>query len=83
MKTKALVAASLPDSWNDAQRWTLRVFLVLTGTLAIWASAKIQVPFYPVPMTLQTLAIVLIGCEKPNGSASLINDLMQQRGRPI
>jgi biotin transport system substrate-specific component len=33
---------------------------VIAGSLILWASAKIQVPFYPVPMTLQTLAIMLI-----------------------
>ena len=30
------------------------VGLALLGTLLLWASAKVQVPFYPVPMTLQT-----------------------------
>ena len=34
--------------------------LVLLGTLLLTISAKVQVPFYPVPMTLQTLAILLI-----------------------
>ncbi len=34
---------------------------VVVGSLILWAAAKIQVPFYPVPMTLTTLAIVLIG----------------------
>lgn len=35
--------------------------LVVGGTLLLWASAKVQVPFWPVPATLQTLAVVLIG----------------------
>jgi biotin transport system substrate-specific component len=34
--------------------------LAIVGSLAIWASAKIQVPFYPVPMTMQTLVILFI-----------------------
>jgi biotin transport system substrate-specific component len=34
---------------------------VVVGSLILWAAAKIQVPFYPVPMTLTTLAIMLIG----------------------
>jgi biotin transport system substrate-specific component len=34
---------------------------VVAGSLLLWAAAKIQVPFYPVPMTLTTLAIMLIG----------------------
>jgi len=36
------------------------VVLVLAGTALIAIAAKIKVPFYPVPMTLQTLAIMLI-----------------------
>ncbi len=35
--------------------------LVLTGTLLLTLSAKVQVPFWPVPMTLQTAALFLIG----------------------
>lgn len=34
--------------------------LAIGGTLLLAASAKIQVPFYPVPMTLQTLAVLAI-----------------------
>lgn len=35
--------------------------LAFAGTLVLWASAKVQVPFWPVPATLQTVAVVLIG----------------------
>ena len=42
-------------------RLTRSVVLVLLGTLLVTAAAKIQVPFYPVPMTMQTLAVLLIG----------------------
>ncbi len=35
--------------------------LALGGSLLLWASAKVQVPFWPVPMTLQTAAVFLIG----------------------
>ncbi len=35
--------------------------LAVGGTLAIWAAAKIQVPFYPVPQTLQTMVILALG----------------------
>ncbi|MES2543191.1 MAG: biotin transporter BioY [Pseudomonadota bacterium] len=34
--------------------------LVLAGTAVIAASARIQVPMWPVPMTLQTLAVLVI-----------------------
>lgn len=35
--------------------------LAILGSLALLASAKIQVPFYPVPMTMQTFMVLLIG----------------------
>lgn len=35
--------------------------LVLAGTVALAISAKVQVPFYPVPMTMQTLVVLVIG----------------------
>lgn len=35
--------------------------LALAGTVLLTLSAKAQVPFYPVPMTLQSLAVLLIG----------------------
>ncbi len=34
--------------------------LVLTGSLLLWASAKVHVPFWPVPMTLQTGVVLLL-----------------------
>src|SRR5437773_2482585 len=36
------------------------VLLVLAGTALLAISAKVKVPFYPVPMTLQTLVVMLI-----------------------
>ena len=38
-----------------------KISLVLFGTLLLTISAKIKVPFYPVPMTMQTFVVVLIG----------------------
>ncbi len=35
--------------------------LALGGSLLLVVSAKAQVPFYPVPMTLQTLVVLLLG----------------------
>jgi biotin transport system substrate-specific component len=35
--------------------------LAVLGTLVLAVSAKVQVPFYPVPMTLQTLAVLTLG----------------------
>jgi len=38
-----------------------KIAIVLVGTLLLTISAKIKVPFYPVPMTMQTFVVVLIG----------------------
>lgn len=39
---------------------TLQALLVLGGSLFIALAAQISVPMYPVPMTLQTLAILIV-----------------------
>ena len=45
-----------------AGRGALRaVLLAAFGSLLLWASAKVQVPFYPVPMTFQGAVVLLIG----------------------
>ena len=36
------------------------IFLVLFGTLLLTVSSKIQVPFWPVPMTMQTFVVLII-----------------------
>lgn len=35
--------------------------LAVLGTVLLWASAKYQVPFYPVPMTMQPFVVFAIG----------------------
>ncbi len=37
------------------------VFLALMGSVVLAISSKIKIPFYPVPMTMQTLAVLIIG----------------------
>jgi biotin transport system substrate-specific component len=37
------------------------VFIALIGTILLAASSKIKIPFYPVPMTMQTLVILFLG----------------------
>ena len=38
-----------------------KIIIVIFATLLLTISAKIKVPFYPVPMTMQTFVVVLIG----------------------
>jgi biotin transport system substrate-specific component len=37
------------------------VLLAIVGTGLLWLSAKIQVPFWPVPMTMQTFVVLVLG----------------------
>tara|TARA_B100000963_G_C22344914_1_gene544638 strand:+ start:79 stop:630 length:552 start_codon:yes stop_codon:yes gene_type:complete len=37
------------------------VFLALIGSVILALSSKIKIPFYPVPMTMQTLVVLIIG----------------------
>ena len=37
------------------------VFIALIGSIALAVSSKIKIPFYPVPMTMQTLVVLIIG----------------------
>lgn len=42
------------DAWRN-------ITLALAGTLLLTLSAKVQIPFYPVPMTMTTLVVLMIG----------------------
>lgn len=37
------------------------VLLAIMGSFALWISAKINVPYYPVPATMQTFVVMIIG----------------------
>ena len=37
------------------------LLIILLGSLALTVSAKIKIPFYPVPMTMQTFMVMFIG----------------------
>ncbi len=56
--SRALATAVWPDRINRTLR---AVILIVAGTAILALSAKVKVPFWPVPMTLQTLAVLLIG----------------------
>lgn len=53
-----IIARALPASASPALRYGIPL---LAGVALLTASAKLQIPFWPVPMTLQTLAVLLIG----------------------
>ena len=40
----------------------LKMFVIIfVGTIALTVSAKIKIPFYPVPMTMQTFVVLFLG----------------------
>ena len=46
---------------NSIQK-TLKTFvLIFLGTIALTISAKLKIPFYPVPMTMQTFVVLFLG----------------------
>ena len=54
-------AGSASGSGTRAANLFRVLFLALVGSLLIAVSSKIKVPMVPVPMTLQTLVILVIG----------------------
>lgn len=55
-----LANALWPDS-GAAMRILRFVVLALVGSALLALSAKVKVPFYPVPVTMQTFAVLVIG----------------------
>ena len=37
------------------------IFFALLGSIFLAISSKVKIPFYPVPMTMQTLVVLFIG----------------------
>ncbi len=55
-------ATFLSAVWPESRDSLLRLSAtVMLGTLLLTASAKIQVPFWPVPMTMQTFMVLFLG----------------------
>ncbi len=57
----ALAAALWPAEARPAQRALRFAFLAVLGVVFIALCAQARVPFYPVPMTGQTFAVLLVG----------------------
>ncbi|HEX2257704.1 MAG TPA: biotin transporter BioY [Afifellaceae bacterium] len=53
-----LVGRFIPD--EGAARLAAYVGLAIAGTLLLWLSAKVKVPFWPVPMTMQTFMVLAL-----------------------
>lgn len=57
MSTASTLSVRQPIASLAGDSLAAKLLLVVAGSLVLWVSAKIKVPFYPVPMTLQTLAL--------------------------
>jgi biotin transport system substrate-specific component len=55
------LASALWPSSGDTAALIRALLLALAGTALLTLSAKLKVPFYPVPMTMQTLVVLVIG----------------------
>ena len=46
---------------NSIQKVLKSFVLIFLGTMALTISAKLKIPFYPVPMTMQTFVVLFLG----------------------
>ena len=86
-----------PDASLAAQLWPVSgasrstallrfATLSIAGALALTLSAKAQVPFYPVPLTLQTLVVLVLGAAfgaRLAASATVLYLLEGAAGLPV
>jgi len=62
MTTAALPQSTLANTlWPSDNALLRNGVLAVLGSLALWASAKISIPFWPVPLTMQTLVVLSLG----------------------
>ena len=83
-----LAGAAMAHRFADGRSMDLlsKLFLVVAGSALIGLSAQIEVPMYPVPVTAQTLMILLIGMAYGPllGAATIIAYLLEgAMGLPV
>ena len=62
MTINAMPAQTMAQALVPIENSLIRnVGLAILGSLALWVSAKISIPFWPVPLTLQTLVVLVVG----------------------
>ena len=82
METTSIFGAALGGRTSAVKQ----ALVVLGGSVLVAVSAQISVPFFPVPMTLQTLAVLLVGltCGARLGALALIAYLIEgAAGLPV
>lgn len=58
---KRAIAVPMPAIFAETRSLGMRALVVLLGSLFIAASAQISIPIYPVPVTMQTFAVLTVG----------------------
>lgn len=62
MNTAALPTNTLAKTLLPIDNAVVRnLILAIVGSLALWVSAKLSIPFWPIPLTMQTLVVLVIG----------------------
>lgn len=51
----------LPASVPQSTVWARNALAIIAGSMLLTVSAKVSIPFYPVPLTLQTLVVLCLG----------------------
>jgi biotin transport system substrate-specific component len=58
LASPTLAATLFPSSRSSLVQGTV---IAIMGSLALWVSAKVQVPLWPVPISMQTLVVLCLG----------------------
>lgn len=61
MSIHTLSHSTLVNSYWKDQSMLRNVLLVVAGSVLLFVSAKIKVPFYPVPLSMQTFVVLMLG----------------------
>lgn len=56
-----LLEQLVPATDAGTSKWVRNVAAVVVGSILLTLAAKASIPFYPVPMTLQTLVVLALG----------------------
>lgn len=61
MSSHSLSHTTLVNSLWEQKSLLRNIVLVIAGSLLLVVSAKIKIPFYPVPLSMQTFVVLMIG----------------------
>mgnify|MGYP003315731740 CR=1 FL=1 len=57
---------------NSQTKIIKSLIIIFFGSILLAISAKIKIPFYPVPMTMQTFVVMLLGINNNKYESKLI-----------